>query len=188
MVSAQEIGPGTYDQRAAAGDPELSDPIPEAEDLAELGRRERYAVAGLVREGGRIQQLILPVRGLGYGGIIRGFVVLDGRDFSTVRSIQFTEHSETPGLGSEITRPSWRARWSGKRVYDDAGELRLLVVQGAAAPGTPDALYEVDGVSGATITSESVSAMIRFWFGERGFGPTLARLREQEPTGGSEHD
>jgi Na+-transporting NADH:ubiquinone oxidoreductase subunit C len=187
-VSAQEIGPGTYDQREAAGDPELSDPIPEAEDLAELGRRERYAVVGLVREGKRIEQLILPVRGLGYGGMIRGFVVLDGQDLSTVRSIQITEHSETPGLGSEITRPSWRAQWSGKRVYDDEGELRIRVVQGAAAQGTPEALYEVDGVSGATITSESVSAMIWFWFGEFGFYPTLTRLREHEPAGGSDDE
>jgi Na+-transporting NADH:ubiquinone oxidoreductase subunit C len=180
VVSAAEIGPGSYDQREAAGDPELSDPIPEDEDLAELGRRERYAVVGLVREDGRLEQLILPVRGLGYGGMIRGFVVLDGRDLSTLLSIQFTEHSETPGLGSEITRAEWRARWTGKRIYDDAGELRVRVVRGAAAIGTPEAVYEVDGISGATITSDGVSAMIRFWFGERGFGPTLVRLLEQE--------
>jgi Na+-transporting NADH:ubiquinone oxidoreductase subunit C len=183
VASAAAIGPGTYDQREAAGDPELSDPLAEGEDIAGLGRRERYAVVGLVREGGRLEQLILPVRGRGYGGMIRGFVVLDGRDLSTVRSIQFTEHSETPGLGSEITRAAWRARWSGKRIYDEAGEVRIRVVQGAAAAGTSEAIYEVDGISGATISSGSVSAMIRFWFGERGFGPTLARLHVQESGG-----
>ena len=182
-VSAAEIGPGTYDQREAAGDPELSDPIPDADDLADLGRRERYAVVGLVREEGRLEQIILAIRGRGYGGMIRGFVVLDGRDLSTVRSIQFTEHSETPGLGGEITHAAWRNHWSGKRIYDEAGELRLRVVQGVAPAGRSEAAYEVEGISGATITSDSVSAMIRFWFGERGFGPTLARLSEEEDGG-----
>jgi len=186
VVPPGAIGRGAYDQRDAAGDPELSDPVPEAEDIAKLGRRERYAVVGFVRGDGGRGDLVLPVRGRGYGGMIRGFVVLDGSDLSTVRAVTIGEHSETPGLGGEIARPEWLARWAGKRVYDDAGNLRIRVVSGARAPGGAGSPYDVDGISGATITSDRISALVRFWFGPRGFGPTLAHLRAREAAGGSD--
>lgn len=177
-VSSTDIGAGTFDQRDAASDPELSDPVPEDEDVAEIGRRERYAYVGLVYEGARIERLILPVRGMGYGGMMHGIVVVGG-DLQTVHDLYFIEHEETPGLGAEIMQPSWRAKWRGKKIYDDQGEVRIEVVQGAVEPASADADYYVDGISGATITSESVTLLLQYWFGESGFKTYLERLKRE---------
>lgn len=182
-VSSDEIGPGTFEQAEAAGDPELSVPIPDEEDIAELERRERYAWVGLVREDGRLARLILPIRGMGYGGLIEGFVILD-RDLTTVRGVRFTAHEETPGLGAEITSAVWRARWEGKRIYDAASEVRFEVLPGSVSPRSPLREHQVDGISGATITSQAVTALVRFWFGPWGFGPYLDRLASEEGTHG----
>jgi Na+-transporting NADH:ubiquinone oxidoreductase subunit C len=177
-VSSADVGIGTYDQRQAAADLDLSDAIPEDEDLAHIGRREKYSYVGLIYDGGQLDQLILPVRGAGYGGILYGFVVLDG-DLATVRNIQFIEHSETPGLGAEVTNPVWRARWSGKRIYDDAGRVRIELVRAGVDPGREAAVHQVDALSGATVTSEGVTSLMRYWFGERGFAPFLEKLRSE---------
>lgn len=182
-VSSEDIGPGTYDQREAVSDPELSDPVPEDEDIVEIGRRERYAYVGLIREEGRIDRLILRIRGMGYGGMIYGIVVLDG-DLTTVRNLYVTEHEETPGLGAEITSEGFRSRWPGKRIYGEEGEVRIEVVQGGVDPGLPEAPYRVDGISGATITSETVTLMLQYWFGENGYGPYLDRLRRERRNDG----
>ena len=37
--------------------------------------------------------------------------------------------------------------------------------------------YQVDGLSGATITSRGVTGTLAFWMGDEGFGPYMARLR-----------
>jgi len=185
-VSSAEIGPGTFDQADAASDPELSVPIPVDEDLAELDRRERFAWVGVVRDGDALERLILPVRGWGYGGVMEGFVVLDG-DLTTIRGIRFTEHEETPGLGGEITQASWRQGFEGKRIYDESGELQLEVVPEGANPRSALFPYQVDGISGATITSECVSALLRFWFGPWGFRPYLERLAAAHSGPGEEH-
>lgn len=178
-VTSDEIGPGTFVQAEAAHDPALSVPIPRDADLAELERRERYAWVGLVREGDRLARLILPVRGMGYGGMIEGFVILDG-DLTTVRAVRFTAHEETPGLGAEITSEGWRARWEGKRIYDASGEVRFEVAPGAVSPRSPMREHQVDGISGATITGDAVTVLVRFWFGEWGFGPYVERLASEE--------
>ena len=184
FVAAGELGPGGFDPRTAASDPTRSDPIAPGDDVAGLGRRERFAMVGLVRRNGQIEQLILPVRGRGYGGTIRGFVVLDGRDLASVRGVGFTEHAETPGLGAEIVSEDFRAGWVGKRVYDEAGLVALQVVQGG---GARDA-YAVDGISGASITGDALTRMITFWFGEQGYAPLFAQLRAArgERQGGSD--
>lgn len=174
-VESEELGPGTFDQSDAAADPERSDPIPDDEDPAELERRERHAWVGLIHDDGRLARLVLPVRGRGYGGMIEGFVILDA-DGTTLRGIRFTEHDETPGLGSEITSESWRARFVGKRVYDAQGRVRIEVVPEGTSARAPDAVHRVDGISGATISSQAVSRLLRFWFGRRGFGPYLERI------------
>ncbi|MBW2231876.1 MAG: NADH:ubiquinone reductase (Na(+)-transporting) subunit C [Deltaproteobacteria bacterium] len=178
-VASGDIGTGTFEQAEAASDPALSDSIPDAEDIAELERRERYAWVGLIHEDDRVARLILPVRGSGYGGMIEGFVILDG-DLTTMLGVRFTAHDETPGLGSEITSEIWRKRWEGKRIYDESGEVWFEVVQGAVSPSSPLRNHQVDGISGATITSHAVTQLVRFWFGPWGFQPYLERLASEE--------
>ena len=54
----------------------------------------------------------------------------------------------------------------------------IAVKKGIAGPPSEDP-YQVDGLSGATITSRGVTELVRFWLGENGFGPYLARYRAE---------
>ena len=44
---------------------------------------------------------------------------------------------------------------------------------------TDQALYEVDGLSGATMTGKGVNNLMHFWFGDHGFKPFLERYRKK---------
>ena len=55
----------------------------------------------------------------------------------------------------------------------------LREVKGMVDASRPEAQYQVDGISGATITARGVSNMVRFWLGEDGFKRYLNRIKEQ---------
>ena len=80
------------------------------------------------------------------------------------------------GLGGEIDNPRWRAQWEGKRVFDDAGAPAFTVVKGSVDTSSDMAQYRVDGLSGATLTSNGVTNMMRFWMSERGYKPFLEQV------------
>ena len=55
---------------------------------------------------------------------------------------------------------------------------KITVIKGQAGP--PDANpHEVDGLSGATLTSRGVSNLVQFWLSEDGFKPFLEQFRNQ---------
>lgn len=168
------IDPASFDARRAARNPAQSSAIPPDLDLAGIKRREDHAVVYLV--GGDdedVDVVILPVWGVGYQSALHGFLALDG-SASRVVAFRIYEHGETPGLGSRVQDPEWEESWSGKRAFDDNGTVLIRV----AGPGGADRSSRVDAISGATRTSLGVSTMVRFWLGEFGFGPYLARLRQ----------
>ena len=78
-------------------------------------------------------------------------------------------------LGGEVENPAWRKQFIGKKVLDDSGMPALKVVKGGARQGDD---YAVDGLSGATLTSNGVQHSFDFWMGELGFGPFLKNVRE----------
>jgi Na+-transporting NADH:ubiquinone oxidoreductase subunit C len=173
--------PDAFDPLAAARDPEQSQAL--VEDPAGIRRIAHVGEVFLVRDAdGRLSRIVLPVRGYGLWSTMHGFVALE-RDLTTVAGIRFYEHAETPGLGGEIDNPRWQARWVGKRVFDDAGALALRVNRGAVPEGAADAVHRVDGLAGATITARGVENLIRFWLGQAGYGPYLARLGERLAAG-----
>jgi Na+-transporting NADH:ubiquinone oxidoreductase subunit C len=139
-------------------------------------------VVHLVLEGARVELVVLPVHGEGFVSTLYGYLALDG-DLNSIRSLVFFEHAETPGLGAQIEDPRWLAKWRGKLVRDAEGRIRIRVAPDAVAPDAPDAVHEVDGITGATYTGEGVTNLLRFWLGEDGFGPFLRRL---ETHGGGE--
>ena len=128
---------------------------------------------------GGVELIILPVRGSGYQSPLYGFLALAG-DTSTVVALTFYEQGDTPGMGARIQDPSWEVLWPGKQVYDDAGAVRIGVARGKVTPGSMDADHLVDGISGATRTSQGVHGLLRFWLGDFGFGPYLERVRRGE--------
>ena len=99
---------------------------------------------------------ILPIYGAGLWGPIWGYVALND-DKDTVFGVYFNHAGETPGLGAEITTPKFQAPFVGKKVLEN-GEVGLSVVK-AGKVAKPD--YEVDGISGGTITSQGVDAMLK---------------------------
>lgn len=174
------VDPYTYDKRRAANNPELSVAIPPEFDLTGLGRRSRLAPAFLVWHEDEFQRIILPMRGNGMWSALYGYIALEP-DLNTVAGAVFYEQNETPGLGDQITRPDWIAQWQGRRIYDERGEVRFAVSGGRVDPGSPSAAYEVDALTGATVTADAVTGLIHYWFGPHGFQPFLDHLRQQPP-------
>jgi Na+-transporting NADH:ubiquinone oxidoreductase subunit C len=163
------------DARKVASTPELSTDLPPAEDLAKIGRRENYGVVYLVERDGELDRVVLPIRGYGLWSTLWGYMALEA-DLNTVIGLGYYQHAETPGLGGEVDNPSWRAQWSGKQVYDD-GEVALRVVKGQAAANSA---HQIDGLSGATLTTRGVDNMVQFWLGPQGWGKFLKNLKAGE--------
>ncbi len=173
-----DIDPAGFDPLAAARDPTTSRAIAPERDLARIQRQAHHAVVTVVWRDRTPQAIILPIYGRGYASVIRGSIAL-ASDANTIVGLVISEHDETPGIGSEITEPRWTQRWTGKQLRDAQGHLRFHVAEGETNPPGPDeAPFRVDAISGATQSSQGVGNMVRFWLGDDGFGPFLARLHD----------
>jgi Na+-transporting NADH:ubiquinone oxidoreductase subunit C len=167
-----------FDSRSAARNPATSYRIPTDLDLAAIKARSRYMDVYLVMADGKLKQLILPVHGKGLWSTMYGFISL-AADFSSVNGFAFYEHGETPGLGAEIDNPDWKAQWSGKKIYDETGSIRIEVLKGAVDEDTANAVYQVDGLAGATLTARGVGNLLKYWLGDDGYKPFLEKLRTE---------
>ncbi|MEM8499069.1 MAG: Na(+)-translocating NADH-quinone reductase subunit C [Pseudomonadota bacterium] len=177
QAAEQGIDLSSYDQRKASKDPSLSKALSGDEDIAGIGRRERYANVYMLKDGDDIQRIVLPVRGYGLWGTLYGFMALEG-DMDTVAGLGFFEHKETPGLGAEVDNPKWKAIWVGKEIYAEDMSVAAEVLKGAVIKNNPNEIYQIDGLSGATLTSRGVSNLVEYWMGDSGYGPLLATLRQ----------
>lgn len=168
--------PLTYDQLKASRDPQQSYAVDS--NPAKVARIPTYIPIYIIKaEDGSIDNIVLPVEGMGLWGTLYGFVSI-GNDIETIRGLTFYKHKETPGLGAEIDNPTWKAKWPGRKIYDDSGVPTIQVIKGPA--GTPEETpYAVDGLAGATLTSNGVTNLLRFWLGDTGFGPYLAGLNAE---------
>ena len=95
--------------------------------------------------------------GRGLWGPIWGYISLND-DFNTVFGASFAHKSETPGLGAEIASAEFQEQFKGKKIFKDKTFVSISVVKGGAKPSDP---YEVDAVSGGTITSQGLENMIK---------------------------
>jgi Na+-transporting NADH:ubiquinone oxidoreductase subunit C len=164
--------PDLFDERRNSRDVTKADK-PE-NDIAGINRRSHDAVVYLVRnEAGKVDSVVLPIVGSGLWDLMHGFVGLEA-DLNTVKSVVYSEHKETPGLGAEVMNPNWKALWPGKKIYNDAGEVKAMLVKGGAKAGD---IHGVDGLSGATLTSVGVNNTLEFWFGNEGYAPFIAKNR-----------
>lgn len=173
------VNPDTFDQTKSAKDPALSDSLSAGDDVAKIGRREKYALVYIFRDGESLDKVVLPVKGAGLWSTLYGFLALEA-DLNTVAGLGFYEHAETPGLGGEVDNPVWKNRWPGKEVYGGDGDVELTVIKGSVDSSRPDAVHQVDGLSGATLTTRGVDNMIQFWMGENGFAKFLSNLKSGE--------
>lgn len=98
---------------------------------------------------------IIPLRGKGLWGPIWGYISLKG-DVNTVSGATFGHKGETPGLGAEIATPVFMDQFVDKKILDTKGDFASIKVMKGNATGD----YQVDGISGGTITSVGVQDML----------------------------
>ncbi|MDZ7870221.1 MAG: Na(+)-translocating NADH-quinone reductase subunit C [Rheinheimera sp.] len=171
--------PLTYDYRKMMKDPSGSISLDEQDDKAKIKTRAKIAPVYLAYADGieskNISFVVLPIHGYGLWSTMHGFVALD-KDGNTIKGLNFYEHGETPGLGGEIQNPKWVAQFVGKKLLDDKGQPAIKILK----PGNANAsaASEVDGLSGATLTSNGVQNTFTFWSGAKGFAPFLAKVRQ----------
>ncbi|MGS0536552.1 Na(+)-translocating NADH-quinone reductase subunit C [Pseudoalteromonas sp. SaAl2] len=163
-----ETDPNSFDFEKSKFDQKISFAL-KAEGIKDIAGIQRMTKESPVyiskKADGSTDAIILPIQGYGLWGVMYGFLALES-DGETVKDINFYKHNETPGLGGEIQNPQWTATWGGK-------ELPVDVVKSGAKND-----HQIDGLSGATLTSNGVDHAVDFWTGDNGFGPFLARVRE----------
>lgn len=101
--------------------------------------------------------IIIPVEGKGLWGPIYGYVSIKS-DMSTIFGVTFDHKAETPGLGAEINTPAFESMFAGQRLFENDRFVSIGVVKGRAQPDDP---HNVDGISGGTITSKGLEAMLK---------------------------
>lgn len=175
-----EINPHTFSQRKAQNNPDTSVAIPAKRDRAMLGRRSRYAPVYMVWKEDELERVILPVNGNGMWSMLYGYIALEP-DLNTIAGMTFYEQNETPGLGDQVTHPHWLKQWEGLRIYDYQGNFRFKVNEGTVEPGSSTAEFEVDALTGATITGNAVTNLMHYWFGPHGYQPLLTAMRQNPP-------
>jgi Na+-transporting NADH:ubiquinone oxidoreductase subunit C len=175
---AADLDPVTIVGAQARPDSAGSIPISRELDIAFIKERPRYAVVYLVYDDGLLNKVILPVYGYGLWSTMYGYVALEA-DANTIAGLRFYEHGETPGLGAEIDNPRWLELWRGKKVYGESAEALIEVIKGRVpVEGNSQVEHQVDGITGATLTGDGVTNLLRYWLGEQGFGPYLQGLRQ----------
>ncbi|WP_340203002.1 Na(+)-translocating NADH-quinone reductase subunit C [Ascidiimonas sp. W6] len=103
---------------------------------------------------------IVPLRGSGLWDAIWGYVSLKN-DLNTIKGTVFDHKGETPGLGAEITQAWFEKRFEEEKIYDENGDfIGVSVVKGYSG-GNNKEDNAVDAISGATITGDGVSDMIK---------------------------
>lgn len=178
LVPEGKIEARDYDQRKARNDPGASRVAPP--NNAGIGRLPNHGIVHFVMKDDKVDQIVIAVEGLGMWGTMYGFLSL-APDGNTVRGLTYYDQKETPGLGGEIGNPKWLALWRGRKGFDDQWNAKITVIKGQAGPPETDPL-RVDGLSGATVTSNAVTRLMQFWLSDNGYGKFLKRFREGEAT------
>ncbi|MBE0433139.1 FMN-binding protein [candidate division WOR-3 bacterium] len=107
---------------------------------------ETSASALMYIKGDSLHGYALPLEGPGFWAPIKGVIGI-APDRVTITGIAFYEQNETPGLGGEITRPSFRTQFAGKRITDAGRPLEIR------SPSEPLDESSVHAITGATQTS-----------------------------------
>lgn len=114
-------------------------------------------------DGDAVKAFIIPVSGKGLWSTIYGYLAINP-DGVTVKGLTFYQHGETPGLGGEIDKKYFTDSFIGKRIVDESGALKSVsVVRGKVKDVVPESeyAYNVDGISGATLTGRGVSNFLK---------------------------
>lgn len=128
-----------------------------AKELKKDAAQRAYPVYECTLDDGS-KKYILPVRGKGLWGPIWGYLSLND-DKNTVFGATFGHKGETPGLGAEIEKEAFQEPFAGKSIFDD--NAKLVSIKVTKAGQSEGDIHAVDGISGGTITSKGVEAMLQ---------------------------
>lgn len=137
-----------FDIDSPADDPEEVAKI--FNDRIEETEKENGDIIYTAKENGETMGYAFPVRGSGLWGSILGYVAIT-EDYSEILGVDFIAHSETPGLGGRIDEEEYKGQFRGLKLDSDAGDY---IIYKPASGGN------VDAISGATLTSKSVSDIL----------------------------
>ncbi len=152
--------------------------IPGTESLS--GKKEQKGLPMFIyEENGSPRAYCFPIQGKGLWSILYGYLALEP-DAITVRGITFYKDGETPGLGAEIEKDWFQNNFVGKKIWD-AKEQKLrpiVLVKGKVKDKIPkgERAYYVDGISGATLTSNGVTNLLAKWL--KVYEPYFAKIRK----------
>lgn len=100
---------------------------------------------------------VLSLYGAGLWGPVWGYIALEG-DWNTIYGAVYDHQGETPGLGAEISTPIFEHQFDGKTIFENGQFTRIAVLKGAGASAGNN--HAVDAISGGTLTSRGVEAML----------------------------
>lgn len=108
------------------------------------------------KKGGEIS--IVKLFGKGLWDEISGYIALNS-DMNTIVGASFDHKGETPGMGAEMKdNPKFSTQFKGKTIFDSSDKLVSINVRKG---GAVDKNHDVDGITGATLTSNGITAMLK---------------------------
>jgi len=134
-------------QELAAGQQSV-DVKPLAVEVDKAGKTVRYNVYE-AKTGGHLDGWVAKTAGQGYADKIEMLIGLSPQ-VDKITGIFILDQKETPGLGNKIVTDEWRRQFVGKSTAKP-----LTAVKGSAQAGN-----EIDAITGATISSTSVTNII----------------------------
>lgn len=103
---------------------------------------------------------IVPVRGKGLWDAIWGYIALD--DKLVVQGVYFDHQGETPGLGANIKERFFMDDFKGEHILDGDTFKGITASKSNADPKNLNKTdFEVDAITGSTITGNGLSAMLK---------------------------
>ena len=112
---------------------------------------------------GKVKSYVYPAQGVGLWSTLYGYVAVKPNG-STIIGLTFYKEAETPGLGAEITKPWFRNNFINKEINKGKAIVGITVVKGKARDQVnykTNKAHMVDGISGATITGNGVTSMMK---------------------------
>ncbi len=100
---------------------------------------------------------IVQMIGMGLWDEVNGYLCV-GSDWNTIKGVAFDHKGETPGLGAELVKPWFTNQFINKKLFDEEGNYVFKVYKAGKYVSGENG---VDGMSGATLTTEGVDIMIR---------------------------
>lgn len=112
------------------------------------------------KTNGKIDGYAIPISGKGLWSTLYGYFAVEP-DGKTVKGITFYKHGETPGLGAEVEKEWFLGNFVGKRFIDGKGNLvSIQILKGKVDKTSADAFHQVDGISGATLTTKGINSFL----------------------------